>query len=525
MGLELRDYQRAAVFAIYGAFQAGVERPLVVMPTGSGKAPTLCTFIREALEQWPDQRMLCLVHVRELVEQNLKTMLRIWPDAPVSVYSAGLGSRDLSGQVVFASIQSIYKRAYDLQKVDLVIIDEAHLIPAEGDGMYRKLLDDLAAINGGSVPMVGFTATPYRLSTGSLVEGKGRVFDQIVHEVKLADMIANGWLCPPVSKAPVTQLSVEGVGIRGGEFVASQLQAAVDRAELTEAACDEIVAAGKDRRSWVAFSSGVDHALHIRDALRARGVAAETITGSTPLGERDALIRAFKAGHIRCLTNDSVLTTGFDHPPLDMIAVLRPTRSPGLWVQMIGRGTRIAPGKENVLVLDFGGNTQRFGPADQITGRVKMGDGAPPMKACPECQSIILAAATSCPDCGHEFPAPERERSKHAALPDAAPILSSQTSDWLPVSRVTYHRHISAAGNRVLRVDHYCGLARYSEYLSVEAGGYARQKAFDWWRKRTDRPMPGTVDEALREQHWLALPDAIRIRPEGKFHRIVSVRF
>lgn len=523
--LELRGYQRDAIKAIYGAFQAGIERPLIVMPTGSGKAPTLCTFIREALEQWPDQRLLMLVHIRELVEQNLKTMLRIWPDAPVSVYSAGLRSRDLSGQIVFASIQSIYKRAYDLQKVDLVIVDEAHLIQAEGDGMYRRLLADLATINGGSVPMVGFTATPFRMSTGSLVEGKGRVFDQIAHEVGLADLIANGWLCPPIAKAPATRLSVDGVGTRGGEFIASQLQAAVDRAELTEAACDEIVAAGKDRRSWVAFSSGVDHALHIRDALRARGVTAETITGSTPLSERDAIIRGFKAGRIRCLTNDSVLTTGFDHPPLDLIAVLRPTKSAGLWVQMVGRGTRLAEGKENCLVLDFGGNTTRHGPIDCITGKIKEGDRAPPTKTCPECQSIIPAAAVVCPDCGHEFPATEREREAHAAEPDGGPILSTQASDWLPVTKVTYHKHISAAGNRVLRVDHYCGLARYSEYLSVEASGYAREKAYSWWRQRTKRPLPGTLEEAHSETMWLAIPDAIRIKPDGKFHRVVSVRF
>lgn len=523
--IDLRDYQRAAVTAIYDAFRAGVERPLIVMPTGSGKAPTLCTFIREALEQWPDQRLLMLVHVRELVEQNLKTMLRIWPEAPVSVYSAGLRSRDLSGQIVFASIQSIYKRAFDLQKVDLIIIDECHLIPAAGDGMYRKLLADLAQINGGSVPMVGFTATPFRLSTGSLVEGKGRVFDRIAHEVGLVDLIAGGWLCPPIAKAPATKLSTTGVGTRGGEFIAAQLQAAVDRKELTEAACDEIVAAGRDRRSWVVFSTGVDHARHIRDALRARGVTAETITGSTPLSERDAIVRAFKAGLIRCLTNDSVLTTGFDHPPLDLIAVLRPTKSAGLWVQMVGRGTRIADGKTDCIVLDFGGNTARHGPIDQITGAIKDGDGVPPVKTCPECESIIPAAAAVCPDCGHAFPTSLRERKAHEARPDAAPILSTQASDWLPVTRITYHRHISAAGNRVLRADHWCGLSRYSEYLSVESSGYAREKAAQWWKQRTTTPLPATVDEALEARDALAPPTAIRIRPEGKFHRIVAARW
>src|SRR5688572_1248556 len=351
--LILRPYQRTALRAVYDAFQRGVQNPLVAMPTGSGKAPTLCTFIKEAIEQWPDQRILSLVHIQELVAQNVATMLRIWPDAPVSVYSAGLGSRDLSGQVVMASIQSVYKRAYDLQRVDLIVVDEAHLIPPSGDGMYKRLLADLAKINGGDVPMVGFTATPFRLSSGSLVDGKGAVFDELSHEVGLLELIDGGYLCPPITKATTAQIDTSGVATRGGEFVASQLQAAADRVHLTEAACDECCVQGRDRRSWLVFSTGVDHAFHIRDALRKRGISCETVTGETPPTERRAIVQAHKDGRIRCLTNDSVLTTGYDNPIVDMLAVLRPTQSPGLWVQMVGRGTRLAEGKSDCLVLDF----------------------------------------------------------------------------------------------------------------------------------------------------------------------------
>lgn len=522
--LTLRQYQRQAVEAVYRAFLNGTAAPLVVMPTGSGKAPTLCTFIREALEQWPDQRMLMLVHVRELVEQNLRTMLRIWPDAPVSVYSAGLRSRNLSGQVVFGSIQSLYRQAYSLQKVDLVIVDEAHLIPASGDGMYRKLLADLAVINGGQVPMVGFTATPFRLSSGSLVEGKGRVFDSIAHEVGLLELIDGGYLCPPITRATDTKIDTRGVAIRGGEFMAAALQAAADRAEITEAACDEIVKAGADRRSWLVFSTGVDHALHIRDALRARGITCERVTGETPLGERDQIIRAYKAGRIRCLTNDSVLTTGFDAPQTDLLAVLRPTQSPGLWVQMVGRGTRTAEGKTDCLVLDFGGNAMRHGPIDQITGRVKTGTAPPPMKECPDCQAVILAGLAECPHCGFEFDI-SRERKRHTVTASATPLLSSDVSDWLPVSGITYHEHTKPGSPTSMRCDYHCGLAKYSEWVCLEHDGYPRKKAERWWTNRLTAPVPETVDLALRQGHLLAKPAFIRIRPDGKFWRIVQVRF
>lgn len=523
--MQLRDYQRAAVNAIYSEFQAGTQSLLIVMPTGSGKAPTLCTFIKEALEQYPDQRILMLVHVRELVDQNLRTMLRIWPDVPISVYSAGLRSRDLSGQVVFGSIQSLHRKAFDLQKVDLIVVDEAHLIPANGEGMYRKLLTDLATINGGPVPMVGFTATAFRLSSGSLVEGTGRVFQRIAHEVGLLELIDGGYLSPPITKATTTRIDTRGVATRGGEFVAAQLQAATDRAEITEAACDEIVATGRDRRSWLVFCTGVDHAFHVRDALRERGISTETVTGETPLAERDRMIRAHKDGRIKCLTNDSCLTTGYDNPIVDLIAVLRPTQSPGLWVQMVGRGTRIAEGKSDCLVMDFGSNAMRHGPLDQIRGVVKGAPGDAPSKECPGCQSIIPAGCMECPDCGHEFPI-ERERGKHTAIPDAVPLLSSAVSDWLPVREVSYHEHRKPGKPPSLRVDYHCGMGRYSEWICLDHLGYAQQKAHKWWRDRVSNwHGPPSVANALGRVSELRQPSAIRIRPDGKYFRIAAVKF
>jgi superfamily II DNA or RNA helicase len=127
--IQLRDYQRESVDAIYRHFEARADNPLIVIPTGGGKSAVIATFIREAIETYPGTRVLCLVHVREVVQQNLATLLRLWPEPPASVYSASLGRKDLTGQIVFASTQSIYKRGRDMQPVDLVIVDKAHLIP------------------------------------------------------------------------------------------------------------------------------------------------------------------------------------------------------------------------------------------------------------------------------------------------------------------------------------------------------------------------------------------------------------
>jgi DNA repair protein RadD len=220
------------------------------------------------------------------------------------------------------------------------------------------------------------------------------------YEIGIGDLIERGWLCPPVPKPMETKLDVSGVREWGGDFVASELAAAVDVEAITRSAVDEIVAYGQNRRSWLVFGSSVEHAHHIRDAIRARGFTAETITGNTPPEERARLVDAYKAGEIQCLTNCDVLTVGFDAPATDLILVLRPTKSRGLWIQICGRGTRLSPetGKTNCLVLDFGGNAERFGPIDQAVESkkpVKRRAGTARPRATPASGSARNAALSS----------------------------------------------------------------------------------------------------------------------------------
>jgi DNA repair protein RadD len=524
--IELRPYQRAAIDAVYRYFEdGGAGNPLVTIPTGGGKSPVLTTFIKEAIGAWPETRVLCLVHVKELIEQSFKTLMRIWPEAPATIYSAGLGQKDLRGQIVFGSIQSIYKRAYGLQRVDLVIVDEAHMIPHSGDGMYRKLLVELLQINP-YLKVIGFTATPYRLGTGLLTEGDNAIFDAECYDISIRELIELGFLCPPVSKSMGTRFDLAGVRTQGGEFVNKDLALAVDQDAITRAAVDEIVAYGQDRRSWLVFGVGVEHALRLRDEIRARGIRAETITGDTLDRERTQLVAAYRDGRIRCLTNCDVLTTGFDAPQTDLLAVLRPTKSAGLWVQMVGRGTRLAPGKTNCLVLDFGENTARFGPIDMIKPKGKTkGGGAAPIKQCPECESIVFAGLRECPDCGYEFPF-DNEKVRHTA--STAPLLSTQAGavEWVEVSDVGYARHEKPGKPPSLKVIYRCGLRWHNEWVCFEHDGYARRKAVDWWRKRAPGvAVPDTVTEAMDNAQALAKPKEIAIRPNGRFTEIMGAAF
>ena len=220
--------------------------------------------------------------------------------------------------------------------------------------------------------VAGFSATPFRLDTGRLDEGEGKIFDDVVFDYGLGQGIRDGWLSPLTSKAAKVEINVNNVDRRGGEFIAGELERAADDDATVSAACDEIMARGGDRRSWLVFCCGVAHAHHVGQALRARGVSCRVVTGETPSAERADSIAMFKAGIIRCLVNVNVLTTGFDAPRIDLLAMLRPTLSTGLYVQMVGRGTRKAEGKTNCLILDFAGNVRRHGPVDSVD--IKLGD-------------------------------------------------------------------------------------------------------------------------------------------------------
>ncbi|NRQ11581.1 DEAD/DEAH box helicase [Aliiroseovarius sp. xm-v-208] len=521
--LTLRPYQEAAISSIYDYFQSNKGNPLVVIPTAGGKSLVMASFIEGVLKAWPDQRILIVTHVRELIAQNHAEMIGLWPEAPAGIYSAGLGKREAQARVLFAGIQSIHRRAHEIGHTDLVLIDEAHLIPGNSSTMYRRFLDALQVINP-ALKVIGLTATPFRTGSGMLHEGKDALFTDIAYEAPVRDLIDAGYLSPLISKQPATRLDVSKVGTRAGDFIARDLAAAVDQEATTRAAVTEIITHGKDRKSWLAFCSGVDHARHVAEEFARQGITCRTIFGDTPKEERDAIIAAFKRGEIRALASMGVLTTGFNAPAVDLIALLRPTKSAGLYVQMVGRGTRLAPDKENCLVLDFAGNVRRHGPIDLVRPK-RPGDGGggeAPTKVCPECDSIIALSATECSDCGYVFPAREVKIAPTAAT---LPVLSPKVQ-WLPVHGVSYSRHDKRGGRPSLKVTYSCGLKSYNEWVCVAHQGYARQKALEWWRKRAPGcPMPRTVDDAIAQAGQLARPTAISVRPSGRFLEISGYRF
>ena len=538
--LALRPYQQEAVEAVYGYLRDHDDNPVVVIPTAGGKTPILATICRDAVQQW-DGRVLVLSHVKELLEQAVDKLKRVCPELPVGIYSAGLNRRDTAQRAIVAGIQSIYKRASEVGAFDLVIVDEAHLIPTDGDGMYRQFLADAKAVNP-HLRVIGLTATPFRLDAGSICAAD-HFLNAVCYEIGVKELMVRGYICPLITKAGTAKADTTSLHIRGGEFVSDEVEALMDQESLVEAACKEIVAYTAGRNACLIFASGVKHGRHVARVLGEKhNVECGFVCGDTPSGERSELLSRFRGrtAHglfssqpLKYLCNVNVLTTGFDAPNIDCVALLRPTLSAGLYYQMVGRGFRLFSGKTNCLVLDFAGNVMRHGPVDMLQAKnnVTHGDGDPPAKECPQCHSLIAIAYSRCPDCGYQFPPPKR-KNQHDSKATQAGILSGQVTETTYQVKQTsysvhYKRDAAEGAPLTMRVDYRVGFHAYkSEWVCFEHTGYARRKAEQWWKARSRDAVPVCAEQAveLAENGALAPTKAITVRHVAgeQYERIVD---
>ena len=475
---QLRDYQKRAIEDAYTWLNTHQGDLCIVAPTGSGKSWIVAGLCEDLLNGHENRRIIVLSHVKELLVQDAEKIVAAWPEAPIGIYSAGLGRKDMNA-VTVAGIQSIWKKAEEAGHVGLVIVDEAHLINNQDAGMYRTFIGKLRETNP-HLRVIGLTATPYRLGQGMVTEGEGSLFDGLIEFVSIEELVTRGYLARLRSKFTDVKLDVDGVARRGGEFVESELQARVDTEDANAEIVVETIRRAEDRRSWLFFCTGVEHARHMRDELRRQGVTAEAVTGDMPKEQRAWILENFKAGHIRAVTNMNVLTTGFDHPDIDLIVMARPTLSPGLYLQMAGRGMRVKSGPyADCLVLDFAGNIARHGPVTSVTPPRAKGKGEPempPVKECPKCQEAAPAGVKVCPCCGYVFPEQEKERPELNETEDimGGPV-RMEVRGWFWAVRKS-----RKSGTPMLRVDFYGqGLMAdvVSLYLCLMHGGYAEEKA------------------------------------------------
>lgn len=524
--MQLRYYQNDSVQSVFDYFSQNGGNPIIAMPTGTGKSIVIAAFCMKVLELFPGQRIVIATHVKELIEQNHAKLLAIWPSAPAGIYSASVGRRDIA-PITFVGIQTVAKRPQEFGHVDLLLIDECHLVGSGANTNYLQFIAGLRAINP-HIKAIGLTATPYRLGMGMVTDGG--IFSDICYDLtdrlSFNRLIAEGFLAPLISRRMVTELDVSDVKKVGGEYVPGDLQRAVDKAPITSAALIEASKVGYNRKHWLVFAAGLTHADHICEMLNLMGIPSAVISGDMPRAEREQVLADYKSGVYRAVVNNNVLTTGFDFPGIDMIVMLRPTSSPGLWVQMLGRGTRPCEGKDNCLVLDFAGNTRRLGPInDPVIPKKKGtgGGGTAPVRLCPDCNSYSHASARVCECCGHEFP--------NVIKIQASASLDDVIADDLPkivdfaVDRVDYVMHTKLGKPPSMKVTYYCGLRRFSQWVCFEHDGYARLKAASWWNERASKPCPQTVSEALQRVTEIKVPALIKVWINTEHPEILGYEF
>lgn len=530
-----RSYQSEAVSSIFNYFTSSYGNPLVAMPTGSGKSVVIALFLQEVFKHYPNQKIMVLTHVKELIVQNHSKLMALWPNAPAGVHSAGLKKHDTLNQIIFGGIASVAKKWKQFGLVNLIVIDEAHLVSPNDETMYRSFIEALKSVNP-HLKVIGLTATPWRLGQGRITDDG--IFTDICFDITSLNafnrLIAEGFICPLIPRQTQTMLNTDGVHMRGGEFIASELQFAVDKDDITSAALREAMEVGYERRKWLIFCSGVDHAIHVADMLNSFGVSCTTVHSKMTDAERDKNLADYKAGKYCAITNNNVLTTGFDDPKIDMIVVLRPTQSTVLWVQMLGRGTRpfecAEYKKENCLVLDFAGNTKRLGPINDPVIPRKKGEkgGEAPVKLCPVCGTYNHASARYCGGeafmtpmgCGHEFVFMSKLKessSTDALIKGENPIVETFTVDTITISEHRKHDKPPA-----MKVTYYCGLQKFTDYVCIEHDGFAARKARMWWRERSASPVPATTEEAIARATELKAATHLRIWVNKKYPEILT---
>ena len=552
-----RDYQINAATSLWNHVHSKFDRkPLVVLPTGSGKSHTMALFMSGMITAYPHVRMISTVHVKELVKNNYEALMEIMPHAPAGIYSSGLGRRDVA-QVTFTGIDSVVNRALLFGHIDFLLVDEAHRISDKETASYNKFIDGLRRINPKLI-VIGFTATDWRMGTGKLTESG--IFDDVCYDMSSGEaflwMIDQGYLLKPVPKKTQHQADADDIGIKMGEFDAKEAAAEFDR--IIEPAIDEIILAGQNRQAWLLFAQNIEQAEIIADMMNHKGYPFAAVHSKG--GDRDGDVAKFLRGEYRGLVNKDILTTGFDDPRIDLIGMLRMTNSPGLWVQMLGRGTRplwakgdydittregrlasiAASAKQNCLVLDFAANTTRLGPINypNVPRKRKGQKGDPPVRECPQCGSYIHISIKVCDTvhddgtvCGYVFPEKPKLRSTAAETDLVIDMTKPVEKEYkiYGVGQMIASRHQTKDPNKKpsMKVDYYSGGSRFTAWLAPESPfPFAVKKAREWWGWHAPGiPMPTTADEMVKQFNELRKPKFIKVWTNTKYPEIVDYDF
>jgi superfamily II DNA or RNA helicase len=444
------------------AEREGVRRPLAVSPTGTGKTVMFSGALKRRAEKG---RGLVIVHREELADQTVAKLRMIAPELTTGIVKA---ERDeLDADVVVASIQTASRDARLARLVEsgkrspfgTIVVDEAHHAPAP---TYVKFLTAMGSFSPYGPLTVGYTATPERDNGKTL-----GVWERVVSYMSIREAIygdrkkgeEGGYLVPILPAVVVeTEMDMTRVRKTGGDYSDGDLGREIEESGAIAQMADAVLANAKDRKG-VAFLPTVRTSELLAEALRARGIKAEHVDGTTPTEQRRAILRRLKTGETTWVCNCAVLTEGFDEPSVSCVLIGRPTRFHGLYVQMVGRGTRLFPGKQDLMVIDIVGASNRH----ELIGLVDLGldlDGPrkkpgeePEQMKCPSCGVPCEFPEHRCRLCNRYLPADicleggTRHLNCQASAPGRVDVFGSSRLAWLPLPGGAY---CLAAGKEIV---------------------------------------------------------------------------
>jgi DNA repair protein RadD len=536
----LRWYQLEAIQSIFDYFKENSGNPIIALPTGTGKSLVIAEFLRFVFSIYPSQRVLKLTHVAKLIQQNCQELKRQWPDAPVGIYSAGLKQRDVFLPIIFGGVQSVAKEIERKLKIegsnhfghfDLIIIDEAHLLSQKDDSSYQFVISELKKINP-NLKVIGLTATPFRNGQGLLTQNG--IFTDICYDLtkfeKFNRLVKEGHLCPLICKHPENNLDVSKLKISCGEYTNSSIEELTKNDEILNEIVLEIIQNSSERNRWVVFCAGIESVEKTAAAFSSYGVPTTFVHSKLTDDDNAKRLEDFEAGVYRCMVNNNKLTTGYNFPAIDMIALLTATTSVSKMIQMLGRGTRPSPDKQNCLVLDHGGNIKRLGPInDPVLPRPpgqKNSQGDAPIKICPECNFYCHAAQMICDHCGHNF-----ER-KNKLTEEASNLqvmkFEEDLVEKLEIVDVLYEHYQpkNLQSPKCMKVAYRCRGRTILEYVSLDSpSNFAAHKAREWWRKRASGWFPANTSSGMSFVSSLKIPKFITVNFSKSMPEIINLEY
>jgi len=522
MSYTLRDYQQKAVDDVMDYLQNNEGNPCLVLPTGSGKSLTCAEICKHIVDG--GGRVIVISHRKEILDQNKKKLMMAMPTANIGVYSAGLGRKEF-GQITFAGIQSLVKAVDFIPIMDIVIIDECHLVPHSKDGSYHKVLNSILTHNP-DVRVIGLTATPYRLGHGIITDGN-TVFDDLVEPTSIMDLVEKGYLTTLKSKCPPGKIDLSGCKVAGGEYVLKDLDRAINVNEHNVRIATDIIARAEDRSKWILFCSGVKHAEEMTAIMNGLGIKSACVTGKTPPAQRNKILADFQSGGLKCLMNSDVLTIGFDAPDIDLLAMIRATLSPALFVQILGRAMRPKSHTDHALILDYVGNIATHGPITDVQPpRGKKGAGEAPVKVCPECFECMHTSIKKCKECGYEFPTEDR----FAKMKLHNDNVMGREPETCKVIKWHVSHKTSRKGNDMIVIKYILVGNAVPEYLQPTSGGFSEKKAMN----RLEIISKGNGLDYYEPENLLDLalaietgrpPKTIDIIKHGKFYTVSNLKW